>query len=71
MKTENLQTAPENNLTNSALDREILEKLLQPAWAEHAPIGDTHTATSENNDSARCRRHTTAIKPINPDRRKD
>ena len=30
---ENLQTAPENNLTNSALNREILEKLLQPAWA--------------------------------------
>lgn len=30
---ENLQTASENNLTNSALNREILEKLLQPAWA--------------------------------------
>ena len=35
---ENLQTAPENNLTNSALDREILEKLLQPAWANTLPL---------------------------------
>lgn len=35
---ENLQTAPENNLTNSALNREILEKLLQPAWANTLPL---------------------------------
>ena len=35
---ENLQTAPENNLTNSALDREILERLLQPAWANTLPL---------------------------------
>ena len=35
---ENLQTAPERNLTNSALDTEILEKLLQPAWADTLPL---------------------------------
>ena len=37
-EAENLQTASENNLTNSALDREILEKLLQPAWANTLPL---------------------------------
>lgn len=34
-ENENLQTAPENNPTNSALNR---EKLLQPAWANTLPL---------------------------------
>ena len=29
----NSQTTPDGNVTNSAIDREILEKLLRPAWA--------------------------------------
>ena len=29
----NLQTIPEDHFTNAAVDREALEKLLQPAWA--------------------------------------
>ena len=29
----NAQTVPSGNFTNSAIDREILEKLLRPAWA--------------------------------------
>ena len=30
----NPQTVPDGNFTNSAIDREILEKLLRPAWAK-------------------------------------
>ena len=30
----NLQTAPDGSFTNSAIDREILEKLLRPAWVK-------------------------------------
>ena len=34
----NSQTVPDGNLTNSAIDREILEKLLRPAWAKTLPL---------------------------------
>ena len=34
----NSQAAPDGNFTNSALDREILEQLLQPAWANALPL---------------------------------
>ncbi len=34
----NSQTAPDANFTNSAIDREILEKLLRPAWAKTLPL---------------------------------
>ena len=34
----NLQTIPDSNFTSPALDREILEKLLQPAWANALPL---------------------------------
>ena len=34
----NGQTVPDANFTNSAIDSEILEKLLQPAWAETLPL---------------------------------
>ena len=34
----NSQTAPDANLINSAIDREILEKLLRPAWANTLPL---------------------------------
>ena len=34
----NSQTVPDGNLTNAAIDREILEKLLRPAWAKTLPL---------------------------------
>ena len=34
----NSQTVPDRNVTNAALDRETLEKLLQPAWAKTLPL---------------------------------
>ncbi len=34
----NSQAVPDGNFTNSALDREILEQLLQPAWANALPL---------------------------------
>lgn len=34
----NSQTVPKGNVTNSGIDREILEKLLRPAWAKILPL---------------------------------
>lgn len=34
----NSQTVPDANFTNSAIDREILKKLLRPAWAKTLPL---------------------------------